>query len=413
MPSKYRNFYTLLVLVYICYTPIVKKALFILTTCGLSWVFGQNLVPNASMETNTGCPTAPGQTNLATGWFNGLQSPDYHHTCNTGTIGAPNNVFGNQVPYDGNGYLGLVTVFVSANWRESAGIQLTSPLVPGQMYQCRMLVSLGDLFSIGSDGLGFQFNTAPTSAMNNTAQVYATTPIIDQTNWTVISGTFTAAAAYTYVFIGNFFDDANTNTAATGSGSAAWCYYYIDSVSVTPFTPLPVELASFEGECNNGLTELNWSTSSEINNAEFTIERSADGINYKDIGRVTGAGNSNELTFYTFTDADLNSSLTYYRLKQTDFDGNHEYFDPITTNCNPWELPIIIKPNPNPGRFQVSGLNETARFSMTNSQGAIVYKTEISGSDSYIDVSWLNDGVYYAIIETNTGKSVEKIVITK
>lgn len=387
----------------------MKIALYlIMVFCG-SGLLAQNLVPNASMETNTGCPSSAGQTNLATGWFNGLNSPDYHHTCSGATFGVPANVFGNQNPHHGNAYFGFVSRFISADFREHVGIQLTSPLVAGQTYLCRMRVSLADICSLGSDKLGFQFSNATTTAITNSAHVYSTVPIIDKTNWVVVSGTFTPGMAYNYVFVGNFFNDANTVTAASGSGSAAWCYYYVDSISVTPVSPLPVELVSFEGLCGNNQTTLTWTTSAEINNDEFIIERSMDGINYNEIGRVDGGGTSNAILNYDFIDLDPPGEHRYYRLKQTDFNGTIRYYDPLSIGCD--EINIRVVPNPNTGLFEVIGMHEISSVSMTTLQGEVVYTSDQITSEKRIDVSWLKSGVYYLTVFNGVETTVRKVLI--
>jgi len=227
----------------------------------------------------------------------------------------------------------------------------------------------------------------------------------------LVSGTFVAAAAYTHVFIGNFFDDASTTTSASGSGSAAWCYYYVDSVSVVPITPLPIELANFNAICGKSNTEISWTTSSQVNNAEFSIEKSEDGINYKEIGRVPGAGNSNEILTYNFTDNNIYSALVYYRLKQTDYDGTMKYFDPISIHCENANITVI--PNPNSGLFKVLGLKENSKVYITNLNGEIVFTSDLVLPNGEIDISHLSSGIYYLISETDSEKNVEKIVIQR
>lgn len=91
--------------------------------------------------------------------------------------------------------------------------------------------------------------------------------------------------------------------------------------------PLPVELASFTATINHRNVTLNWATSSELNNSGFDIERSNDGHSWVKVGNVTGNGTSSNMNYYSFTDRGLNSGLYNYRLKQTDFNGNFEYFN--------------------------------------------------------------------------------------
>lgn len=93
-----------------------------------------------------------------------------------------------------------------------------------------------------------------------------------------------------------------------------------------PFTlgsvvPLPIELLSFTASYNGSTVDLKWATASEINNDHYDIERSVDGNNFEKIIYVKGAGNSTSLINYAVTDKNPLNGLSYYRLRQTDFDG--------------------------------------------------------------------------------------------
>ena len=95
--------------------------------------------------------------------------------------------------------------------------------------------------------------------------------------------------------------------------------------------PLPMRLVSFKCEELNDLTNIvSWSTISEKNNNYFTIEKTTDGKEFHEIGRIEGAGNSNSLNNYTISDLNVKKVINYYRLVQTDFDGKKEYSDLIT-----------------------------------------------------------------------------------
>lgn len=85
--------------------------------------------------------------------------------------------------------------------------------------------------------------------------------------------------------------------------------------------PLPVELVNFTSVCNGNAVELTWTTASETNNNFFTVQRSEDGVNFRDIGTRQGYGTSTQMHFYSFTDTEPTSGATYYRLKQTDYNG--------------------------------------------------------------------------------------------
>jgi len=85
--------------------------------------------------------------------------------------------------------------------------------------------------------------------------------------------------------------------------------------------PLPIELISFTARVEEPWVRLDWATASERNNDYFTIERSADGEHFTDIHEEMGAGNSQQVLNYLTFDREPLTGLSYYRLRQTDFDG--------------------------------------------------------------------------------------------
>jgi hypothetical protein len=110
--------------------------------------------------------------------------------------------------------------------------------------------------------------------------------------------------------------------------------YYFDDVFVYEdicSVVLPIELMSFDGEHNykSGVNELKWITASEANNDKFEIYSSIDGEFWEFIGEVKGAGNSTTEQVYNFTHRPL-SNLTYYKLKQIDYNGLFEYSNVIS-----------------------------------------------------------------------------------
>src|SRR5690606_38659659 len=89
---------------------------------------------------------------------------------------------------------------------------------------------------------------------------------------------------------------------------------------------LPIQLLSFTAKpIDNKEVLTQWTTATETNNDFFTVERSVDALNFKEIGTVNGAGNSNNAIKYRFSDKNPFAGTSYYRLKQTDFDGKFSY----------------------------------------------------------------------------------------
>jgi hypothetical protein len=99
-------------------------------------------------------------------------------------------------------------------------------------------------------------------------------------------------------------------------------------------TPLPIELTVFKSTQTTEGIELFWQTASELNNDFIAVEHSADGVNFREIGRKIGKGNSNDLNSYRFTDVKPENGTNFYRLRQVDFDGTTTYSDIISEQFN-------------------------------------------------------------------------------
>ncbi len=134
--------------------------------------------------------------------------------------------------------------------------------------------------------------------------------------------------------------NGTTNGTASGLGGAG-------GFSACTTTALPIELLSFYAQPKNKSVYLTWVTASEINNHYFTLEKTIDGRDYREVRRVKGAGNSVHLLNYSYTDDNPFSGFSYYRLKQTDYDGNFSYSNivPVNFTANN-DLNIDIYPNP-------------------------------------------------------------------
>ncbi|MFN8263555.1 MAG: InlB B-repeat-containing protein [Chitinophagales bacterium] len=115
----------------------------------------------------------------------------------------------------------------------------------------------------------------------------------------------------------------------------------IDCANFSPFTigtetsnnPLPVELISFSGQCNDGAIQINWSTATELNSAAFLVQRSANGFDYTTVATVPSAGNSNQMRNYAIVDS-TNSNSNYYRLIEIDTDGKQTIYSFILVRCS-------------------------------------------------------------------------------
>lgn len=114
--------------------------------------------------------------------------------------------------------------------------------------------------------------------------------------------------------------------------------------------PLPITLASFNAALVGNHVDVKWTTQSEINNDYFNVERSSDNIHYYSIGLVDGRGTTTQTNHYTFTDNAPLRGLSYYRLRQTDYDGTSETFAPVVIS-NRGNGTFTVYPNPSNSPF--------------------------------------------------------------
>jgi hypothetical protein len=146
-------------------------------------------------------------------------------------------------------------------------------------------------------------------------------------------------------------DGNNTSTGAlfnmkfqVGSNNAcSRLFICANENCATPVSFLILEIT--EGKEGN---LVSWKTATEDNNEYFSIERSIDGMNFTPIGKIKGAGNSNSIKSYKFTDNtfDSNTSILYYRIKQTDYDGAISYSDKASIHLSEFTSELKIYPVP-------------------------------------------------------------------
>lgn len=177
-------------------------------------------------------------------------------------------------------------------------------------------------------------------------------------------------------------------------------------------SPLPVELLNFSAEVAGNTVVLNWTTASEINNDYFTVERSADALNFTAIGTVDGAGNSSLTRNYQLIDANPLPGVSYYRLRQTDFNGDFEIFGPVAVNFSGSSLTgVALFPNPaNEFSHVMINGNHSGKgwVRVTDITGRIVANYQIvleKGVTPFtLQTSDLAPGQYMVSVETADGK---------
>lgn len=241
-------------------------------------------------------------------------------------------------------------------------------------------------------------------------------------NWDInFSAALLSAASYTPTIVSQGWVAAptlsnvnatNANVTPTNQGTPCFTYSVTDNFGCTYTSPqcitvncgtsLPIGLVSFEATAlDNNSVRLNWETSSEQNNDYFTVERSLSGSDgWEVIAIVSGAGNSQTPNYYSAMDNLPLNGVSYYRLKQTDYNGQeriHEmesvYIDIVGVSD------LVIFPNPATDLVTLKGdLVSLSTFKLLNAMGQDIRMNVTSYKQGdgtlVLDISSLRSGVY-------------------
>lgn len=189
---------------------------------------------------------------------------------------------------------------------------------------------------------------------------------------------------------------------------------------------LPIELLSFKAEAvNDAVVELTWITAKEVNNDYFTIERSTDGVSFETILRVDGSGNTTENKTYRAVDAQPVKGTAYYRLRQTDFNGQSESFNTVAVNfqVKSADRKLMLTPNPCSSQcvitlsgstaktagattvqlFDVTGMEVFSAMPVTGEQGNFSFELNVG--------AMLKPGVYMVRIVSGNEAISQKLIV--
>ena len=171
-------------------------------------------------------------------------------------------------------------------------------------------------------------------------------------------------------------------------------------IGFTP--PLPIALLNFGAVKNGGKVDIEWQTATEKNNNYFIVEKSRNGVDFISVDSIDGSGTSQSLINYSTTDPAPYKGISYYRLKQVDYDGKSTFSKIVSVEDEDTE--ISIYPNPSQGSFKINVINEKQPYTIaiTDAEGRLVH-TSIGDSNNPIEINGLTKGVYVVrVIGTNT-----------
>jgi hypothetical protein len=302
-----------------------------------------------------------------------------------------------------------VELVVGDNWADlvsNVGSYCLNIIGP---YACDELVCSGsDLVSTASG-----FNSTGDYLEKYVVVNSAATIVSTNTN-----GTFSGLAVGEYTVYAVNTDDATLKAEiddlgawADITGSAA-CAQILGpkAISVQVCAFLPITLITFNGQLNESKkVDLYWSTASEVNNDYFTIERSKNGHLFSPILQQRGAGNSSNFLHYSDIDEEPLQGVSYYRLKQTDFDGQYTYSKIVTVNFT--KNSFLIYPNPTTDGFiTLEKLANVENIKVFDALGKLIKEySNLKSSSLTMNLSAYKKGIYYLVITTKNNVTTEKI----
>lgn len=211
---------------------------------------------------------------------------------------------------------------------------------------------------------------------------------------------------------GTWTNAINSSTATYTAGASE-----TGSITLTATGGLQL-LLSFNVEAEGCFAYITWSTVSEINNDYFSIEYSYDGVDWTEINKVYGAGNSNEVIHYSHYDFDcFHNQLVYYRIVQVDFDGTKS-----SSKVKPLNVvkPYTVKIFPNPTKenttveINAEFGDRTGNVVVRNMSGQKVFSKSIVNGKNQLNLMQLAPDTY--IIKVSAPDQLpyyEKLVILK
>ncbi|MEO9003229.1 MAG: T9SS type A sorting domain-containing protein [Ginsengibacter sp.] len=227
----------------------------------------------------------------------------------------------------------------------------------------------------------------------------------------IFPGTHNADPSLEFINNGKIFFSAKDSDP---SDSSVTDLYVVDG----NFSPLPVNLLNFTVTTKDADALLQWSTAQELNSRNFIIQSSDDAQHWNQIGTLAAAGNSSLQNNYSFIDAGVMNSgknIVYYRLKETDLDGQ-------TTNSNiiylkikgnsQWNVQLYSNPvHDNNVKIMLTGVQGNAGLTINDLNGRVIYKKQIQNQNGLINIAAdIPSGVYILHITTVEGSKSIKFV---
>jgi hypothetical protein len=210
---------------------------------------------------------------------------------------------------------------------------------------------------------------------------------------------------------------ANSSSAGVRMNSL-WFRQF--SLAPTMQIILPVKLLEFTATLQKSRVDLNWTTAQEKQFSHFVVQRSADGIDYSDVGLVFAEGESSDLNKYSLPDLSIagKKGLLYYRLKMVDLDGEAS-FSPvriIRIGEEKAALTVTVYPNPVKDQLRVTipstwqGKEVKYELFNANGQAVKIHRTTNASQTEFIQMADLGRGIYFIKASCGSESAQQRIL---
>jgi hypothetical protein len=276
----------------------------------------------------------------------------------------------------------------------------------------------GNFYSYTTPPTGFANNYVNIVKRSASARIAVDGIFIPNSSFTQITGT-------NYYFIKHPISSGDHIT--TGDSTfMAYVYgfdkddsygYPASGAAIEPIA-VPVELLAFTGKYIEKEVKLNWLTASEKNSSHFTIERSGNGTEFTAIGQVKSSGNSRSESKYAYTDSKPLEGVSYYRLRQTDLNGQSVISGVISVTASVRARVTGISPVPFKDRVKLtfdSYSSGSIELSIHDAIGQEVHRQVLpdikeGGNETDLELSHLTSGIYILIMDVAGQKTQTKII---
>jgi hypothetical protein len=184
-------------------------------------------------------------------------------------------------------------------------------------------------------------------------------------------------------------------------------------VSIFWLSTLPVELIDLRAVPEGDAVRLDWVTATELNNDRFVVQRSADGLQFEDVGMVDGAGTTTVTSFYAWRDADPLEGTSYYRLAQVDYDGTTDHSPVVAVTFTPTQA-LVVFPNPTTdGVITIHDAPGTDREVLVHDASMRLVRTaRLADGDPVVHLGDLPDGTYFILVRRDGALRTTRVMKT-